>query len=88
MKGAAAARLGKDQTPGWTMGSEPRYTAEAPTASARPTSSGRSPTTQEAVRSRLSAAAAAESLDHLRRYIELLFQAPGKNASGGKDRPH
>jgi TetR/AcrR family transcriptional repressor of nem operon len=35
-----------------------------------------------------SAAAAAESLDHLRRYIELLFQAPGKSGSGRKDRPH
>ena len=33
-------------------------------------------------------AAAAESLDHLRRYIELLFQAPGKSGSGRKDRPH
>jgi TetR/AcrR family transcriptional regulator, transcriptional repressor for nem operon len=35
-----------------------------------------------------SAAAAAESLDHLRRYIELLFQAPGKSGFGGKGRPH
>ena len=35
-----------------------------------------------------SAAAAAESLDHLRRYIELLFQAPGKSGPGGKGRPH
>jgi len=35
-----------------------------------------------------SAAAAAESLDHLRRYIELLFQAPGKSGSDRKDRPH
>ena len=35
-----------------------------------------------------SAAAAAESLDHLRRYIELLFQAPGKSGTGRKDRPH
>ncbi len=33
-----------------------------------------------------SAAAAAESLEHLRRYIELLFQAPAKTASGRKDR--
>ena len=35
-----------------------------------------------------SAAAAAESIDHLRRYIELLFQAPGKSGSDRKDRPH
>jgi TetR/AcrR family transcriptional repressor of nem operon len=35
-----------------------------------------------------SAAAAAESLDHLRRYIELLFQAPSKSGPGGKSRPH
>ncbi len=35
-----------------------------------------------------SAAAAAESLDHLRRYIELLFQVPGKSVSDRKDRPH
>jgi TetR/AcrR family transcriptional repressor of nem operon len=35
-----------------------------------------------------SAAAAAESLDHLRRYIELVFQAPAKTASGRKDRLH
>jgi TetR/AcrR family transcriptional regulator, transcriptional repressor for nem operon len=35
-----------------------------------------------------SAAAAAESLDHLRRYIELLFQAPGRSGSGRKDRRH
>jgi TetR/AcrR family transcriptional regulator, transcriptional repressor for nem operon len=35
-----------------------------------------------------SAAAAAESLDHLRRYIELLFQAPSKPGPGGKSRPH
>ena len=35
-----------------------------------------------------SAAAAAESLDHLRRSIELLFQAPGKSWSDRKDRPH
>jgi TetR/AcrR family transcriptional regulator, transcriptional repressor for nem operon len=35
-----------------------------------------------------SAAAAAESLDHLRRYIELLFEAPPKSGSDRKDRPH
>jgi TetR/AcrR family transcriptional repressor of nem operon len=35
-----------------------------------------------------SAAAAAESLDHLRRYIELLFEAPAKSGSDRKDRPH
>ena len=35
-----------------------------------------------------SAAAAAESLDHLRRYIEFVFQAPAKSGSGRKDRPH
>jgi TetR/AcrR family transcriptional repressor of nem operon len=35
-----------------------------------------------------SATAAAESLDHLRRYIELLFQEPSKSGSGRKDRPH
>jgi TetR/AcrR family transcriptional repressor of nem operon len=35
-----------------------------------------------------SAAAAAESLDHLRRYIELLFQAPRKSDFGAKGRPH
>jgi TetR/AcrR family transcriptional repressor of nem operon len=35
-----------------------------------------------------SAAAAAESLEHLRRYIELLFQAPRGSASGGKRKPH
>jgi TetR/AcrR family transcriptional regulator, transcriptional repressor for nem operon len=35
-----------------------------------------------------SAAAAAESLEHLKRYVELLFRAPGKSASGRKDRPH
>ena len=35
-----------------------------------------------------SAAAAAESLDHLRRYIELLFQAPGRSGSERKNRPH
>jgi TetR/AcrR family transcriptional regulator, transcriptional repressor for nem operon len=35
-----------------------------------------------------SAAVAAESIDHLRRYIELLFQAPGKSGSERKDRPH
>ena len=32
-----------------------------------------------------SAAAAAESLEHLKRYVELLFRAPGK--SGGRRRP-
>ena len=35
-----------------------------------------------------SAAAAAESLEHLRRYMELLFQTPSKSAFGGKGRPH
>ena len=35
-----------------------------------------------------SAAAAAESLDHLRRYIELLFQTPAKTGSGRRDRLH
>jgi TetR/AcrR family transcriptional regulator, transcriptional repressor for nem operon len=35
-----------------------------------------------------SAAAAAESIDHLRRYIELLFQAPGKSGADRKDRLH
>jgi TetR/AcrR family transcriptional regulator, transcriptional repressor for nem operon len=35
-----------------------------------------------------SAAAAAESLDHLRRYIELLFPVPGKSGSDRKDWPH
>jgi TetR/AcrR family transcriptional repressor of nem operon len=35
-----------------------------------------------------SAAAAAESLDHLRRYIELLFHSPAKSGSGRKNRPH
>jgi TetR/AcrR family transcriptional repressor of nem operon len=33
-----------------------------------------------------SAAAAAESLEHLKRYVELLFRAP--NESGRKRRPH
>jgi TetR/AcrR family transcriptional repressor of nem operon len=33
-------------------------------------------------------AAAAESLDHLKRYVELLFGAPAKAAVGGKHRPH
>ena len=32
-----------------------------------------------------SAAPAAESLDHLRRYIELVFEAPAKSGSGRKD---
>src|SRR5262249_37464949 len=59
MNGAAAARLGNDQTPGrsWLLG--PTYTADAPTASARPMSSGRSPTTQGGARSGLSAVPAA-----------------------------
>jgi TetR/AcrR family transcriptional regulator, transcriptional repressor for nem operon len=35
-----------------------------------------------------SAAVAAESLDHLRRYIELLFQTPAKTGSGRRDRLH
>ena len=35
-----------------------------------------------------SAAAAAESLDHLRRYIELVFQAPGGPGADRKNRPH
>jgi TetR/AcrR family transcriptional repressor of nem operon len=35
-----------------------------------------------------SAAAAAESLDHLRRYIELVLQAPGDSGAGRKNRPH
>jgi TetR/AcrR family transcriptional repressor of nem operon len=35
-----------------------------------------------------SAAAAAESLDHLRRYIELLFQTPAETPSGRRDRQH
>jgi TetR/AcrR family transcriptional repressor of nem operon len=35
-----------------------------------------------------SAAAAAESLDHLRRYIELVFEAPGESGAGRKNRPH
>jgi TetR/AcrR family transcriptional repressor of nem operon len=35
-----------------------------------------------------SAAAAAESLDHLRRYIELVFRAPAKSEPDGKGRPH
>lgn len=35
-----------------------------------------------------SAASAAESLDHLRRYIELLFETPAKTGSGRRDRPH
>ncbi len=35
-----------------------------------------------------SAAAAAESLEHLKRYIELLFQAPAKTGSARKTRPH
>jgi TetR/AcrR family transcriptional regulator, transcriptional repressor for nem operon len=35
-----------------------------------------------------SAAAAAESLEHLKRYVELLFEAPGKSGSDRKDRPH
>jgi len=35
-----------------------------------------------------SAAVAAESLDHLRRYMELLFQTPAKTGSGRRDRLH
>jgi TetR/AcrR family transcriptional regulator, transcriptional repressor for nem operon len=35
-----------------------------------------------------SAAAAAESLDHLRRYLELLFQAPSKSSRSGNGRQH
>src|SRR5690242_3373497 len=65
MKGAAAARLGNDQTPGRARSSSPRLMADAPIASARPRSSGRSPTTHEAARSRPSAAAAAFAMPGL-----------------------
>ncbi len=34
-----------------------------------------------------SAAAAAESLEHLKRYVELLFRAPAKSGAGRRDRP-